>query len=858
MKRRAPTQPRRTHWFFLLVFVLISLVLFSPQLIGISPVLRGVGNLADSEYRHATWAQVYKAFVLGGDAQFTSGSIASDDDADCVDPSKISGKYGAFTDPAHFYSASSIVQFDGDRYADGNPRLVDLRASCCRSEHRWPKCWADDVSNTNASEAKVLNSMHPNARAYRSRNILAASLANNVLTLRCAGGSEMAQYSESIGSFQWKRMPKEATKISNIKSPAVIVRCYCSRGWLQRAREYVQLHLHEYTPNGMLRQKSFLERYWQEDQQCIESDLMLTQAVERRDVKDRLKQIWRKNEDKNDSQGRGGLKSSTSPLKPFVNVIYFFYDSTSRRHWVNNARETGDLLRDLAAENIATTFGFPFFHSLGYGTTERAFNAGLGGSRIPNFGTANFSEWRMLNRVWDRARDAGWYTSLASEGCFAQEFRSLFSDASSNMTLAEKFNSLGDHTMYDAFCGACDVSVEAFCDSGKKRKQYRSGTYYTKNFLADERSCEGGRRPSSNFLEFTRKAMDLYGNGEFPSLHVYEWGSAHLFREEKHVCAAMRHFDASLAAFLREMKEDGFMNRTVLIQAGDHGNWNIEENSNPMVSITAPNWWLIQQGAMQSLHDNQREVTTHLDLHATVMDIIRRQTGPRPLSNVYSSPTPKEGVPQLPKKSLRTVDPNGWRGWRYDMPGFPGKSLLRRLPLDRGCTQAGIDEFRGACLISSKKKGKLEDVTEKIKALSVFERILAESMVHATNSNLDSRYRTTCKPYAFDSLHSVKSMTIPDDRGMFKFVALWFSSPFSTGAQKREFRCEVYSKANPFHLESMPRFDATMLEVTPKMCKQITTWGMNKDCMPKGIGKKEQEFCNCLNDADVDISRFRL
>ena len=192
------------------------------------------------------------------------------------------------------------------------------------------------------------------------------------------------------------------------------------------------------------------------------------------------------------------------------------------------------------------------------------------------------------------------------------------------------------------------------------------------------------------------------------------------------------------------------------------------------------------------------------------------------------------------------------------MPGFPGKSLLQRLPFDRGCTKAGIDQFPGACLISSKKKGKLEDVTEKVKDSSVFERLLADSMVHATNGNLDSRYRPICKAYAFDSLKSAKSMTIPDDRGMFKLIVLWFSSPFSPGATKREFRCEVNSKANPFQLENSPHFDASMLEVTLKMCKQLTTWGMNKDCMPKGVGKKEQEFCNCLDDANVEISRFRL
>mgnify|MGYP001987853275 CR=1 FL=1 len=49
----------------------------------------------------------------------------------------------------------------------------------------------------------------------------------------------------------------------------------------------------------------------------------------------------------------------------------------------------------------------------------------------------------------------------------------------------------------------------------------------------------------------------------------HEWAAAHLFREHEHVCAAQKYFDSSLAAFLREAKTNGLLNRTMVVLAGD-------------------------------------------------------------------------------------------------------------------------------------------------------------------------------------------------------------------------------------------------------------------------------------------------
>ncbi len=793
--------------------------------------------------------------MRGGDTKFTRGSTSRV----CTDVQPVPGvEAGAFVDPARFWSTASTVEFGGTHYGDGKPRIVDLRAPCCRSEHRWPKCWADDTGRRGDHD---LDSIKADARSLAGVGILHASLEGNVLSLRCARGPGTGQYAESVGAFQWKRMPDSTNEVRNVTSSAVVVRCECSRGLLQRLREFIQLHMHKfYLPW----QKSFLARYWLESEQCVGSDLILVQATERPGVRERMKRIW----SPGSTDETGGRQPTPSPVtKPtFLNIMYVFMDSTSRRNWNNNARETTRVLRQMALEQETMTFGFPFFHTLGHGTTERAYTAAFGGSRIANFGDANFAEWTMLNRVWDRARDAGWFTSISSETCFAHEHRSLFHGAPSNMnmSLADKMDALGDHAMFDAFCGRCDAAVEEFCDSGKRRVQYRNGDYYTKNFLADERSCEGGRRPSSNFLEFTRKAFDLY-SGEFPSLHIYEWASAHLFREEDHVCAAMRHFDGSLSAFLRDLRRAGLMNRTVLILAGDHGNWNMEENTNPGVSVTVPLWWLAKQDVTGAMHGNQREVVTHLDLHATMMDLIRRQTGPSALDSTLASAMPKEGEPQLPASALGHIDARGWHGWRYGMKDFPGRTLFRPLGADRGCATAGVDsdpKHPEYCMVSKTRKGEVEDVKPAIEAAVAYRDALVKDVIQFANRGHE-KYSSVCLSYGFDELRSATARPTPTADGLFQMLVIFLATPFSAGAGRREFRCDVLSKANPFELELAAAENdmgegGQAPEITVSKCKQVTKWGMNKDCMPKGIEKDDQEFCQCLDDEGLTIEGFRL
>ena len=136
-----------------------------------------------------------------------------------------------------------------------------------------------------------------------------------------------------------------------------------------------------------------------------------------------------------------------------------------------------------------------------------------------------------------------------------------------------------------------------------------------------------------------------------------------------------------------------------------------------------------------AIHNNQYEVITHLDVHATMMDVIERQTGPHPLESVYSSREPKEGVSQLPSTKTMGQDTKEWRGWRYGQDGFPGQSLFRPLPLDRGCERAGVDMVSSEyCLIGTELSGVEEDVLERIQSSPSFARVLGPSVLQAASS----------------------------------------------------------------------------------------------------------------------------
>ena len=546
-------------------------------------------------------------------------------------------------------------------------------------------------SGVGTATSRSLHSIHADTRVFHRAGIEKATLENGRLHLKCVGNAQ-GYYSDTIHTeFEWKLFTSPAIRTN---APMVIVRCInpC-KGTFQRFIEYLQQQDWSWT-GTRLDFPTFKGRFHREQNQCVDYDLILSQVINRPEIVNRLK--------------KGTAPSSK---KNKLRVLYVFMDSTSRRNFVNNFPETKSVFQDATVKGVAKTFAFPFAHSLGSGTTERAFYAFAGGSRVANFGASSWKFWKRLDLIWKRAKQHGWYTAYANEGCFLQEHRDVFkSKGGPNLTLSEQYAELGDHVVSDAFCGGCGEGEE-YCDmesAAQWTKQYRNGEYHIKNFLADERSCEGGRRPSSNFLEWTGKVMQKYK--EHSGFLMFEWAAAHLFREHEHVCAAQHYFDGSFAAFVDELLNNGMLDETVIIMAGDHGNWHMEEKGNPFMSITVPQKFLKQHPDIaRNLHNNQRSIVTHLDLHETVVELINLVS---PLTPGNTNKDEVDSLRKFPIKEFlagggQSKDPHAWRS---GMSGFPGRSLLGVIPGKRTCEDAGVDKGEQYCYVSHRLKSPFKPI----------------------------------------------------------------------------------------------------------------------------------------------------
>lgn len=174
-------------------------------------------SITTEETYTPTWSEYIQALIDGGSAQYTRGITSRDT---CSDTSPLPSTItGSFSQPSKFWSSQAVVQFDldsnGNPYSDHKPRLVDLQSSCCKSEKRWPKCFADDVNNIQDRDKKgVLKSIHINSKVLLEKGFIIASLKGGKLKLKCTAGTSSAFYSDSVGAFKWKQFPENTESVS--------------------------------------------------------------------------------------------------------------------------------------------------------------------------------------------------------------------------------------------------------------------------------------------------------------------------------------------------------------------------------------------------------------------------------------------------------------------------------------------------------------------------------------------------------------------------------------------------------------------------------------------------------------------
>lgn len=197
-----------------------------------------------------------------------------------------------------------------------------------------------------------------------------------------------------------------------------------------------------------------------------------------------------------------------------------------------------------------------------------------------------------------------------------------------------------------------------------------------------------------------------------------------------------KRVDEHIYNFYTSLQQKGHLNNTLLITFSDHGpRWGpiratingMVESRAPYLFLTFPPWFLDKYPAVAAnLKTNTRRLTSHVDTHATLLDLIYfKATG---------------NVPVVPNKH--------------------GISLFREIPKNRTCDDAKIPlEF---CLCNQKQM-------EKMSPNSTVYQKLGELLLKSVNSKHDRSYCLELSLHTVLQIIEIKLPYVsPNDKRLYK------------------------------------------------------------------------------------------
>ncbi|XP_059173474.1 uncharacterized protein LOC131954013 [Physella acuta] len=236
--------------------------------------------------------------------------------------------------------------------------------------------------------------------------------------------------------------------------------------------------------------------------------------------------------------------------------------------------------------------------------------------------------------IWKDFANAGYMTSWADAEVYMAPF---------NMRLLGFKRPPTDYYMRPYYLG-----VELM----KKSKKYKP-------------HCRGSLSQHKIWLDWPRDMFYMYGNRPKFMVHFY----ASLSHDDNN---RLIHADGELKHFLQDLQDKGYLNHTVLVLMGDHGarfsqfreTWpgKLEERL-PYLALRFPPWFHQKYpGVVKNVRLNKDRLSTPLDLHATFVDVLKFEGS---------------GRGSLKHRAI---------------------SLLKEIPVERGCPQANISNHWCACL----------------------------------------------------------------------------------------------------------------------------------------------------------------
>ncbi|WAR15487.1 hypothetical protein MAR_005592, partial [Mya arenaria] len=179
--------------------------------------------------------------------------------------------------------------------------------------------------------------------------------------------------------------------------------------------------------------------------------------------------------------------------------------------------------------------------------------------------------------------------------------------------------------------------------------------------------CYNGMSRHSLQINYLKQFMDLYKGKRRFALSMIN-GLCHNTEEN------LQYGDDDLCDFVQWMDNEGHLNNTVFIIFGDHGNRisgirrtlvGYLEDRMPLLQMIIPEQLKAHATVHESLLANTNRLTTHFDLHQTIVDILKRS---------FSRPS-----------------------IAYREGKVRGISLFQTIPLARTCTDACIPDTYCVC-----------------------------------------------------------------------------------------------------------------------------------------------------------------
>ncbi|XP_068151113.1 uncharacterized protein [Drosophila tropicalis] len=198
--------------------------------------------------------------------------------------------------------------------------------------------------------------------------------------------------------------------------------------------------------------------------------------------------------------------------------------------------------------------------------------------------------------------------------------------------LWNKFKEAGYKTLFAEDVG--DLALFNFCRNGFRIPPtdyyFRPIMLEMEKNIANKRAesvslCMGGRRTVDVLLEYMRKLMPKFKKDLFFSFFwtvtlTHDWLNTPWL------------LDDQMTSQLRNLKESGVLNRTLVILMSDHGMRNgffrltyqgIMEERQPLLIALYPDWLSERYPeAVSNLQLNSKRLTTPFDLHATMLDLL--------------------------------------------------------------------------------------------------------------------------------------------------------------------------------------------------------------------------------------------